>query len=340
MQKHGGRGAWGEAPLEMKYRNLGRWGVKVSTVGLGSWLTYGGMVEEATATACIKHAYELGVTFFDTANVYARGRAEEIVGKALKDLRRDTIVLATKVYFPMGDGPNDRGLSRKHVTDQVHHSLRRLGVDYIDLYQCHRYDAATPLEETCGMMNDLVRRGKILYWGVSEWNGDQIAGAVELCRAMGWAQPVSNQPQYSMLWRRIERRALHVCAEYGLGNVVWSPLAQGILSGKYTDAKMPPQGSRAAGPAAEMMEEYFTQPVLDAVQRAKKLAEEAGITLAQAALAWCLRRPEISSVIVGATKPEHVEENVRAADIAIDPALLAEIDAILLPVAPEVPYVA
>jgi aryl-alcohol dehydrogenase-like predicted oxidoreductase len=324
----------------MKYRNLGRSGVKVSSVGLGSWLTYGGMVEETTAIACVRRAYELGVTFFDTANVYARGRAEEIVGKALKDLRRDSIVLATKVYFPMGDGPNDRGLSRKHVTEQVHHSLRRLAVDYIDLYQCHRYDAATPLDETCAVMNDLVRQGKILYWGVSEWNGDQIAGAVGLCRAMGWAPPVSNQPQYSMLWRRIERRVLPVCAEYGLGNVVWSPLAQGILSGKYTDAKMPPQGSRAAGPAAEMMEEYFTQPVLDAVQRAKKLADGGGITLAQAALTWCLRRPEIASVIVGATKPEHVEENVRAADIAIDPALLEQIDAILLPVAPEVPYVA
>jgi voltage-dependent potassium channel beta subunit len=323
----------------MRYRNLGRTGVKVSTVGLGSWLTYGGSVEETAAIACIKRAYDSGITFFDTANVYARGRAEEIVGKALKDMRRDSIVLATKVFFPMGDGPNDRGLSRKHVTDQVHHSLRRLDVDYIDLYQCHRYDPTTPLEETCSVMNDLVRQGKILYWGVSEWNGDQIAAAVNLCRAMGWLQPVSNQPQYSMLWRRIERRVLAVCAEYGVGNVVWSPLAQGILTGKYADAKAPPQGSRAAGAAAEMMEEYFTQPILDAVQRAKKLAEDAGVTLAQAALAWCLRRPEISSVIVGATKPEHVNENVKAADLTIDPALLAQLDALLVPVAPEVPYV-
>ncbi|MGH7660348.1 MAG: aldo/keto reductase family protein [Vulcanimicrobiaceae bacterium] len=323
----------------MKYRNLGRSGVKVSTVGLGSWLTYGGMVEEATAIACIERAYELGITFFDTANVYARGGAEEIVGKALKGVRRDSFVLATKVFFPMGDGPNDRGLSRKHVTDQVHHSLRRLDVDYIDLYQCHRYDPTTPLEETCAVMNDLVRQGKILYWGVSEWNGDQISAAVNLCRAMGWAQPASNQPQYSMLWRRIERRVLGVCAEFGLGNVVWSPLAQGILTGKYADAKAPPQGSRAAGAAAEMMEEYFTQPVLDAVQRAKKLAEDAGLTLAQAALAWCLRRPEISAVIVGATKPEHVDENVKAADVAIDPSLLGKLDVLLAPVAPNVPYV-
>ena len=324
----------------MKFRNLGRWGVKVSTVGLGSWLTYGGSVEEATARACIERAYERGITFFDTANVYSRGRAEEIVGKALKDRRRDSFVLATKVYFPMGDGPNDRGLSRKHITEQLHHSLRRLGVDYIDLYQCHRYDPATPLEETCATMHDHVQSGKILYWGVSEWNADQIAAAARLCRARGWAEPVSNQPQYSMLWRRIERRVLPTCAEYGLGNVVWSPLAQGILTGKYTDASKPPQGSRAAGAAAEMMEDYFTQPILDAVQRANELARKSGYTLAQVALAWCLRRPEISSVIVGATKPEHVDENVKAGDLSVDPAIFVQLDRILAPVAPEQPYIA
>lgn len=324
----------------MKYRNLGRWGIKVSAVGLGSWLTYGGSVEEATARACIVRAYERGVTFFDTANVYSRGRAEEIVGKAIKDFPRDSIVLATKVYFPMGDGPNDRGLSRKHVTEQLHHSLRRLGVDYVDLYQCHRYDSTTPLEETCAVMSDLVRAGKILYWGVSEWNADQIAGAVRLCRARGWPEPVSNQPQYSMLWRRIERRVIATCGEYGLGNVVWSPLAQGILTGKYQKATAPPQGSRAAGAAAEMMEEYFTQPVLDAVQRANELAKKSGYTLAQVALAWCLRRPEVSSVIVGATKPEHVDENVKAGDLAVEPALFAQLDALLAPVAPEEPYIA
>jgi len=324
----------------MKYRNLGRWGTKVSVVGLGSWLTYGGSVEESAARACIQRAYELGVTFFDTANVYSRGRAEEIVGRAIASFRRDSIVLATKVYFPMGDGPNDRGLSRKHVTEQLHHSLRRLGVDYIDLYQCHRYDVTTPLEETCAAMSDFVRAGKILYWGVSEWNADQIASAVRLCRAMGGAEPVSNQPQYSALWRRIERRVLPACAEYGLGNVVWSPLAQGILTGKYADAKKPPEGSRAAGAAAEMMEDYFTQPVLDAVQRAKELAQKAGYTLAQLALAWCLRRPEISSVIAGATKPAQVEENAKAGDLKIDPVLFTQLDAILGPVAAEEPYFA
>ena len=324
----------------MQHRNLGRWGVKVSAVGLGSWLTFGGTVEEDTARACIKRAYEQGITFFDTANVYGRGRAEEVVGRAIAEFQRDSIVLATKVYFPMGDGPNDRGLSRKHILEQAHHSLRRLNVDYVDLYQCHRYDTQTPLEETCAAMNDMVRAGKALYWGVSEWNPDQIASAVRLTRAMGWAEPVSNQPQYSAIWRRIERRVLPVCVEYGLGSVVWSPLAQGILTGKYLSAKEPPPGTRAAGSAAAMMEDYFTQPILDAVQRLLPLAKEAGCSLAQLALAWCLRRPEISSVIVGATKPEHVDDNVKAADLQVEPSIYARMDHILEPVSPYVPYVA
>jgi voltage-dependent potassium channel beta subunit len=324
----------------MRYRNLGRWGVKVSTVGLGSWLTYGGAVEEATARACIVRAYERGVTFFDTANVYARGRSEEVVGRAIADFRRDSIVLATKVFFPMGEGPNDRGLSRKHVHEQCRLSLRRLGVDYIDLYQCHRYDRSTPLEETCRAMDDLVRQGLILYWGVSEWSADQIAAAVTLCRARGWAEPASNQPQYNALWRRVEERVLPTCAQYGLGNVVWSPLAMGILTGKYTDASKPPAGTRAAGASASMMEDYFTQPVLDAVAKLQPLAREAGTSVGSLALAWCLRRPEISSVIVGATKPEHVDDNVAAAELDVDPAIFARMDAILEPVAPHEPYLA
>jgi voltage-dependent potassium channel beta subunit len=324
----------------VKYRKIGRWGVKVSAVGLGSWLTYGGAVEEQTARACIERAYDRGITFFDTANVYARGRAEEVVGRALAPYRRDSYVLATKVYFPMGDGPNDRGLSRKHVFEQSRLSLKRLGVDYIDLYQCHRYDENTPLEETCAAMNDLVRRGDVLYWGVSEWNADQIGAAVALCRAQGWAQPISNQPQYSALWRRIEERVLPACAEYGLGNVVWSPIAMGILSGKYTDASNPPAGTRAAGSAKDMMSDYFTQPVLDAVQKLQPLAREANATMAQLALAWCLRRDEVSSVIVGATKAEHVDDNAAAGDLEVDPAIFARMDAILQPVAPHEPYLA
>ncbi|HEY0394098.1 MAG TPA: aldo/keto reductase family protein [Candidatus Elarobacter sp.] len=322
----------------MRYRNLGRWGVKLSSVGLGSWLTYGGSVEEDAARACMRRAYELGVNFFDTADVYARGRSEEVVGRTLREFPRDQIVLATKVYFPMGDGPNDRGLSRKHIRTEIDASLRRLHVDYVDLYQCHRYDVATPLEETVQAMDDLVRAGKILYWGVSEWNADQIGAAVLLARARGWAEPVSNQPQYSALWRRAELRVFPACRQYGLGNVVWSPLAMGILTGKYTDASNPPQGTRAAGRSKDMMEDYFTQPVLDAVQRLKPLAERASCTPAQLALAWCLRDDVVSSVIVGATRPEQVADNVAAADLDVDPAIFREMDEILAPVTPYEPY--
>jgi voltage-dependent potassium channel beta subunit len=322
----------------MRYRQIGRWGMRVSAVGLGSWLTYGGSVEEDTARACMRRAYELGVTFFDTANVYARGRAEEVVGRTIKDFARDSIVLATKVFFPMGDGPNDQGLSRKHIRMEIDASLRRLDVEYVDLYQCHRYDVHTPLEETCEAMNDLVRSGKVLYWGVSEWNADQISAACNLARARGWAEPVSNQPQYSAVWRRVEPRVFPVCREYGLGNVVWSPLAQGILSGKYTSVENAPKGTRAASASADMMEDYFTQPVLDAVQRLKPLAAEAHCTLAQLALAWCLREEVVSAVIVGATRPEQVDDNVAAADLDIDPEIFHRMNHILAPAAPYEPY--
>jgi voltage-dependent potassium channel beta subunit len=324
----------------VRYRKLGRWGVKVSAVGLGSWLTYGSSVEEDSARACVQRAYERGVNFFDTANVYARGRAEEVVGRAISGFARDSIVLATKVYFPMGDGPNDRGLSRKHIREQIDRSLQRLGVDYVDLYQCHRYDTTAPLEETVSAMDDLVRAGKVLYWGVSEWNADQIAAAAGLARARGWAEPVSNQPQYSALWRRVEQRVFPICKEYGLGNVVWSPLAMGILTGKYTDASNPPAGTRAAGRSKDMMEDYFTQPVLDAVKKLQPLAQRAGCSLAQLALAWCLRDDIVSSVIVGATRAEQVDDNVAAAELDVDPAIFAEMDAILEPVTPFEPYLA
>ncbi len=324
----------------MHYRSLGHSGLKLSTIGLGSWLTFGKTVDHATTRACVLRAWERGVNFIDTANIYARGAAEEALAPILAELNRDELVLATKVYFPMGDGVNERGLSRKHVRDQLHHSLRRLGVEYVDLYQCHRYDLTTPLEETCEAMNDLVRSGAILYWGVSEWNADQIAAAATLCRARGWAAPISNQPQYSALWRRIEERVLPTCERYGIGNVVWSPLAMGILSGKYTDASKPPAGTRAAGENREMMEEYFTQPVLDAVSKTLPLAKRAGCTPSQLALAWCLRQPAVTSTIVGATKVEHVDDNVAAGDLQIDPAILAEMDSILSPVSATEPYLA
>jgi voltage-dependent potassium channel beta subunit len=318
----------------MRYRVLGHSGLRLSVVGLGSWLTYGGNIGAETARACVLEAWERGVNFIDTANVYARGAAEEVLGPILKELRRDELVLATKVYFPMGDGQNEHGLSRKHIRDQVHHSLRRLQVEYIDLYQCHRYDQTTPLEETCEMMNDLVRAGKILYWGTSEWNADQIAAAVNLCRARGWAVPISNQPQYSALWRRIETRVLPTCESYGVGNVVWSPLAMGVLTGKYTDASNPPAGTRASSQNADMMEDYFTQPILDAVQRLKPLAQESNCTMSQLALAWCLRQRAVTSVIVGATKREHVIDNAAAGDLDIDPSVFTAMDRILGPLAP------
>lgn len=324
----------------MKYRALGHSGLKLSAIGVGSWLTFGGNVDRDTARACIRAAWDAGVNFIDTADVYAHGGAEDVLGPIVSELNRNELVLATKVYFPVGDGANERGLSRKHIRDQVHHSLRRLRVTYIDLYQCHRYDTTTPIEETCEMMNDLVRGGDVLYWGTSEWNADQIVSAVTLCRARGWAVPISNQPQYSALWRRIEARVLPVCEAYGLGNVVWSPLAMGILSGKYSDAAHPPAGTRAAGPNREMMEDYFTQPILDAVQRLQPLAAVAGISMSQMALAWVLRQPAVTSAIVGATNLRHISDNVAAGDVELSADLVGQINSILEPVLPHEPYLA
>ncbi len=317
----------------MRYRRLGRSGVQVSAVSLGSWLTYGGSVAEETATACIHRAFELGVNLFDTANVYAGGRAEEIMGSALSRFRRDDYVVATKVYFPVGKGPNDSGLSRKHVWEQVHHSLRRLGVDHIDLYQCHRYDPETPLEETCRVMDDLIGAGKILYWGTSEWSAEQLRRATELCRTQGWAPPASNQPQYSALQRRIEADVLPTSEELGIGNVVWSPLAQGVLTGKYRTPDDVPADSRAAGGDRRFMERWLTVDTLDAVAGVGKVAEQVGCSPAQLALAWCLRQPAVASVIAGASRPEHVDANVGAAELDIDPEILDTVTDLLDPVA-------
>jgi len=313
----------------VRYRKLGRWGTQVSTVSLGSWLTYGGTVEADAATRCIERAYDVGINFFDTANAYGRGAAEEVVGKALAGYPRDSYVVATKVFFPMSDLPNGGGLGRKHVWEQLHASLRRLGVDYVDLYQCHRYDTATPLEETCRVMADLITRGEVLYWGVSEWSADQIAHAVSVCRAHGWPEPVSNQPQYSALWRRIERRVLPTSTELGLGQVVWSPLAMGVLTGKYTSVEDVPPDSRAATDGVSFMSNFLKPKTLEAVASLRPVAEEAGCTLAQLALAWCLRDSGVSSVIVGATKPEQVTDNAAAADLDLDPSVLARVDAAL-----------
>ena len=314
----------------MEYRNLGKSGVKVSEVSLGSWLTYGGSVAAEQATSCIHKAYELGINFFDTANVYVRGDAEEIVGKALEGFERDSYFLATKVYFPMGDGPNDRGLSRKHIMEQCHASLTRLGVDYVDLYQCHRYDENTPLEETLRALDDLVRQGKALYVGVSEWSADQIEDALLLARDMGLDRIVSNQPRYNMIQRKIEDEVIPLCEREGVGQVVFSPLAQGVLTGKYSPGDAPAEGTRAANPEQkQFMEALMNEEVLSAVQSLQGVASEAGLNMSQLALAWVLRQEDVSSTIIGASRPEQVEDNVGATGVKLTPDVLEEIDNIL-----------
>jgi len=314
----------------MEYRRLGGSGVKVSEISLGSWLTYGGSVAERRATDCIHKAYDLGINFFDTANVYVRGAAEEIVGNALKGFDRDLYFLATKVYFPMGDGPNDRGLSRKHITEQCHASLRRLGVDYVDLYQCHRYDEETPLEETMRALDDLVRAGKVLYVGVSEWTADQIGEALRIAKEMNLDRIVSNQPRYNMLQRGIEDAVIPLSQREGVGQVVFSPLAQGILTGKYRPGEAPEQGTRAADPeSGRFMRGLMNEQVLSAVDGLRAVASEAGLTMSQLALAWVLRQPNVSSAIIGASRPEQVEDNAAASGMELPPETLEKIDDIL-----------
>lgn len=314
----------------MQYRRLGKAGVKVSEISLGSWLTYGGMVDDETAIACIDKAYELGVNFFDTANIYRRGEAEIVVGKALRKYPRDSYVLATKAFWPMGDGPNDRGLSRKHIIEQCNASLKRLGVDYIDLWQCHRYDPETPLEETLRAIDDLITQGKVLYAGVSEWSATQIADARHIQRQLNLDPFVSNQPEYSMLVRYIEKEVLPVCEREGMGQVVWSPLAQGVLTGKYKPGQAPPAGSRATDEAgARMIGRFLNDETLRKVEQLGALAAEAGLTLPEMALAWVLRQPGVSSAIVGASRPEQVEQNVKAVGIKLDDDLLEKIEEVL-----------
>lgn len=316
----------------MQYRKIGKWGVKVSEVGLGSWLTYGGHVEEHDSVKQIHFAFAQGINFIDTANVYAGGKAEEVVGKALSSMKRDDLVLASKVFFPMAAGPNDKGLSRKHVVEQCHASLKRMKVDYIDLYQCHRHDPETPIEELVMTMENLTRQGKILYWGVSEWPAEKIREAVEVARAMHAPPPVSNQPCYNMLTRDIEKEVIPVSERHGLGQVVFSPLAQGILTGKYKPNQAPPADSRGA----KEREGVFMRsrggleaPVLETVQKLVKLAEQNGMTMPQMALAWCLRLPAISSVIIGASKLDQIQQNVKAAGTKLPPELAVKIDEIL-----------
>jgi aryl-alcohol dehydrogenase-like predicted oxidoreductase len=308
---------------DMRYRQLGDSDLQVSEISLGSWLTYSGGVGREQTEACTRAAFEVGINFFDTANVYGRGASEEAWGEILADYDRGSYVLATKVYFPMSEV--DRGLSAEQIHKQVDASLQRLRTHYVDLYQCHRYDTDTPLEETVRVLSDVIRAGKARYWGFSEWTAEQIDAALAIVREHGLEKPVSSQPQYSLLWRRIEDNGvLRVCEENGISQIVWSPLAQGVLTGKYQPGEPPPEGTRAA--SEEMggfISGFFRDDVLEAVQRLKPIAEQAGLSLAQLALAWILRQPNVASAIIGATRPEQVTENADASGVELDDVLQA-----------------
>ncbi|HHV30751.1 MAG TPA: aldo/keto reductase [Clostridium sp.] len=314
----------------MNYRKMGRTGLNISEISLGSWLTYGNSTDKEIATKVIDTAYSLGINYFDTANVYANGKAEVIVGEALKKYPRESYVLATKAFWPMGTGPNDKGLSRKHVFEQVHASLKRLNVDYIDLFYCHRYDPETPLEETLRTIDDLLRQGKILYVGVSEWTATQMAQALHIADRYLLDRIVVNQPQYSMLYRYIEEEVIPFGEKNGISQVVFSPLAQGVLTGKYKPGGNIPSDSRAADPNSNMfMDNLLKEEKLLKVEKLKTLADELGISLSQLAIAWVLRHPNISSALIGASKPEQVEENVKASGIKLSDEVLDKIEAIL-----------
>ncbi|MEA2305695.1 MAG: hypothetical protein QOH43_2975, partial [Solirubrobacteraceae bacterium] len=292
----------------MRYRRLGDSPIEVSEISLGSWLTYSGGVERDRTVACTKAAFEAGITFFDTANVYGRGAAEEAWGEILADYARDSYVLATKVYFPMSD--EDRGLSAEQIHKQIDASLRRLRTDHVDLYQCHRYDESTPLEETMAALTEVVDSGKARAIGFSEWSAEQIEAALELARQGRVAKFVSSQPQYSMLWRKPEEEIFPLCAANGISQVVWSPLAQGVLTGKYAPGQAPPPDSRAASEAmGGFIAGFMEDRTLEAVQRLRPIADELGLTVSQLSLAWVLREPNVASAIIGASRPEQVLEN-------------------------------
>ncbi len=314
----------------MDHRLLGRSGLWVSEIAYGNWLTHGAQIDEEMSTACVRAALDEGISTFDTADIYGGTKAEEVLGQALDGVRRESIVLCTKAFFPVGPGPNDRGLSRKHLTESLHASLRRLRTDYVDVFYAHRFDPGTPLEETLRTLDDFVRQGKILHIGVSEWTADQISHAVRLSAEHGWERIVCNQPQYNMLWRVIEAEVIPACAKEGIGQVVWSPLAQGVLTGKYGAGQAPPDGSRATDQrGSEFIAEYLTQPTLTRVAHLIPLAREAGLTPSQLAIAWTLKNPAVSAAVIGASRPEQVRENVKAAGVRLEADLLRAIDDIL-----------
>jgi aryl-alcohol dehydrogenase-like predicted oxidoreductase len=317
----------------MEFRYLGDSGLQISEITYGNWLTHGSQVENDVATACVHAALDAGITTFDTADAYANGRAEEVLGAALHGQRRESLEVFTKVYFPTGPDPkrkNDTGLSRKHIMESIDGSLRRLGTDYVDLYQAHRYDSFTPLAETMQAFADIVRAGKALYIGVSEWTAEQIRDAYALARDLG-VSLIASQPQYSMLWRVIEPEVVPACRELGLSQIVWSPMAQGVLSGKYLPGQPPPTGSRATDEkgGANFIKRFLTDDMLSRIQDLRPVAEELNLSMAQLAIAWVLQNDNVAAALVGASRPEQVAENVAAAGVQIPDELMARIDQLL-----------
>ena len=310
----------------MKHRHLGRSGLLVSEISYGNWLTHGSQVEEEQALACVRAALDNGITTFDTADVYAGTKAESVLGRALKGERRQGLEIFTKVFWPTGPGPNDRGLSRKHILESIDGSLQRLQTDYVDLYQAHRFDKTTPLEETMLAFADVVRAGKALYIGVSEWRADEIRAAKPLADELH-VPLVSNQPQYNMLWRVIEPEIVPTCEELGLSQIVWSPIAQGALTGKYKPGEQPPQGSRATDDRGkDMISHFLDDEILKRVQQLLPIADGLGLSMAQLAVAWVLQNDNVASAIVGASRPEQVEDNVKASGVVLEPDVLKQID--------------
>lgn len=312
----------------MEYRHLGSSGLRVSEIALGNWVTHGGQIGDDAARRCVQAALDNGIFFFDTADIYGDGKAESVLGEILKDVRRSSYVLATKVFWPTGEGPNDRGLSRKHIRESCERSLKNLRTDYLDLYQAHRFDPEVPLEETLRAFDDLVRSGKVLYVGISEWTAEQISDALRIADEMGFDRIVSSQPQYSMLWRVPEAEVMPLCQKEGIGQICWSPLAMGALTGKYKPGGELPEGSRAVH-GHGIRRHYLSDEVLRAVEKLGEVAGDLGLSMPAFALAWVLQNDNVSAAITGASRPEQVEENVTAAGVKLDPDVLARVDEIL-----------
>jgi len=317
----------------MEYRKLGSSGMYISELAYGNWVTHGEQIDQDEATACVREALDLGITTFDTADAYAGTRAEHTLGEALAGVRRENVEIFTKVYFPTGEGRNDRGLSRKHIMESINGSLKRLQTDYVDLYQAHRYDYETPLEETMQAFADVVRQGKALYIGVSEWTVDEIRAGAALARELG-IHLISNQPQYSLLWRVIEKKVVPTCEELGLGQICWSPMAQGVLTGKYVPGQEAPAASRFTGENGKIKSDnrYLTEDILSRIQQLKPLAADAGLSMPALAVAWVLQNPNVSAAIVGASRPDQLKDTATAAGVKLAPALLAQVDEVLDPV--------